>query len=122
MDMIIDDHDAKFKQLWNFRGEEDLAFVECLKKKKNNQTYTSPKIQNEILKDISPSILRDVVPKAIKSWDYHSITLNESSDIFNKEQVVFCVCWVDEDLISHEDFIGLYEMEKTDAKRYGRCD
>ena len=60
--------------------------------------------------------------KAIKSWDYHSITLNESSDIFNKEQVVFCVCWVDEDLISHEDFIGLYEMEKTDAKRYGRCD
>ena len=92
------------------------------KKKKNNQTYTSPKIQNEILKDISPSILRDVVPKAIKSWDYHSITVNESSDIFNKEQVVFCVCWVDEDLISHEDFIGLYEMEKTDAKRYGRCD
>ena len=122
MDMIIDDHDAKFKQLWNFRGEEDLAFVEWLKKKKNNQTYTSPKIQNEILKDISPSILRDVVLKAIKSWDYHSITLNESSDIFNKEQVVFCVCWVDEDLISHEDFIGLYEMEKTDAKRYGRCD
>ena len=53
MEMIMDDHDAKFKQLWNFRGEEDLAFVEWLKKKKNNQTYTSPKIQNEILKDMS---------------------------------------------------------------------
>ena len=27
----------------------------------------------------------------------------------------FCVRWVDEDFISHEDFIGLYEMEKTTA-------
>ena len=26
-----------------------------------------------------------------------------------------CVRWVDEDFISHEDFIGLHEMEKTDA-------
>ena len=32
--MIMDDHDAKFKKLWNFRGEEDLAFAEWLKKKK----------------------------------------------------------------------------------------
>ena len=41
--------------------------------------------------------------------------VDESSDISNKEQAVFCVCWVDEDLIFHKDFIGLYEMEKTDA-------
>ena len=41
--------------------------------------------------------------------------VDESSDISNREQVVFCVRWVDEDLHSHKDFIGLYEMEKTDA-------
>ena len=34
---------------------------------------------------------------------------------FNKEQVVFCVRWLDEDLIFHDDFINFYEMEKTDA-------
>ena len=37
--------------------------------------------------------------------------VDESSDASNREQV----CWVDEDLDSHEDFIGLYEMEETDA-------
>ena len=41
--------------------------------------------------------------------------VDESSDVSNREQVVFCVPWVDEDLLSLEDFIGLYEMEKTDA-------
>ena len=37
-----DDKDSNFKQLLNFCGEEDLAFVELLKKK--NQTYTVPEI------------------------------------------------------------------------------
>ena len=41
--------------------------------------------------------------------------VNESSDVSNREQVVFCVRWVDEDLRSHEDFIDLYVMEKTYA-------
>ena len=36
-------------------------------------------------------------------------------DVSNREHVVFCVRWLDEDLLSYEDFIGLYEMEKTDA-------
>ena len=67
-----------------------------------------------MLKDIGLSILPDVVLEAIKSSDYHSKMAEESLDVSNKEQVVFCVRWVDEDLISHEDFIVLYEMEKTD--------
>ena len=41
--------------------------------------------------------------------------VDESSHISNRERVVFCVHWVDEDLHSHDDFIGLYEMEKMDA-------
>ena len=41
--------------------------------------------------------------------------VHKSSDVYNKEQAMFCVRQVDEGLISHEDFIGLYEMEKTDS-------
>ena len=82
---------------------------------KKNQTYTSPEIQNEMLKDMSPSILRDVALEAIKSSDYHSIMVDESSDVSNKEQALFYVRWVAEDLISHEDFISLYEMKKADS-------
>ena len=44
-----DDKDSNFKQLLNFRGEDDLEFDKWLKKE--NQTYTSPEIKNEMLKD-----------------------------------------------------------------------
>ena len=50
-----------------------------------------------------------------KKLDFFSIMVNESSDVSNREQVVFFVRWVDEDLHSHEDFVDLYEMEKTYA-------
>ena len=60
------------------------------------------------------SILRDVV-NCTKKSDFFSIMVDESSDVSKREQVAFCVRSVDEDLHSHEDFIGLYEMEKTDA-------
>ena len=47
--------------------------------------------------------------------------VDESSDVSNKEQAVFCVRWVDKDLISHEDFIGLCEMEKADDTSMVGC-
>ena len=107
-----DEKDANCKQLIRFRAEDDPAFAKWLKEK--NLSYTSSEIQNEILKDMSLSVLCDVV-NCIKKSDFFSIMVDESSDVLNREQIVFCVCWVDEDLHSHEDFIGLYEMEKTDA-------
>ena len=82
---------------------------------KKNQTNTSTEIQNKMLKDMSLSILCDVVLEAIKSSDYHSIMVDESSDVSNKEKAVFCVRWVDEDLISDENFICLYEMKNNDT-------
>ena len=51
--------------------------------------------------------------EVIKSSGYHSIMVDESSGVSNKEQAVFCVRWIDENLISHEDFIGLCETEKN---------
>ena len=51
-----------------------------------------------MLKDMSLSILRDVVLEAIKRSHYHS-SVDESSDVSNDEQAVFCVRWVDEDFI-----------------------
>ena len=41
--------------------------------------------------------------------------VDEISDVSNKDQAVFCVRWVDENLFSYEDFLGLHEMEKADA-------
>ena len=68
---------------------------------KKNQTYTSPEVQNEMLKDMNFCMnLGDVVVEGIKNSDYHNKLVHESSDVSNKEQAMFCVCWVDVDLIS----------------------
>ena len=40
---------------------------------------------------MSLSIPRDVVQGAIKSSDYHSITVDESSGVSNNKQALFCV-------------------------------
>ena len=101
-----DERDAKFKQSIRFRTEDDPAFAKQLKEK--NLSYTSTEIQKEMLTHI------DVV-NCTKKSDFFSIMVDKSSDASNREQVVFSVCWVEEDFHSHEDFIGLYEMEKNDA-------
>ncbi|KAL5514956.1 hypothetical protein EMCRGX_G000052 [Ephydatia muelleri] len=41
--------------------------------------------------------------------------IDETTDESNKEQVVICFRWVDDELDVHEDFFGLYETESTEA-------
>ena len=101
------DQDFSFKQLLKCRAENDPVFSEWLNRK--NQNFTSPEIQNEILKEMSLSTLRDIV-ESIKNADFHSIMVDETSDVSNKEQTVFCVRWVDENLFSYEDLLGLDKM------------
>ena len=64
-----------------------------------------------MLKYMSLSISRAVVLEAIKSSGYHSIMADESSDVSNKEQSVCCLRWVNEDLISHENFISFMKWK-----------
>ena len=40
---------------------------------KKNQTYFFPEVYNEMCKDMSLSLIRDVALEAIKSSDYHKI-------------------------------------------------
>ena len=51
----------------------------------------------------SLSVLCNIV-ESIKNADFHSIVVNETSDVSNKEQNVLCVCVVDEKCFSYEDF------------------
>ena len=81
--------ESNFKQLLNCRAEDDPVFSEWLIRK--NQNFTIPETQNEF----SARILKRC---------FHSIMVDETSDASNKEQAVFCVRWVDENLFSYEDF------------------
>ena len=55
---------------------------------RKNQNFTLPEVQNEILKEMSSSVLRDIV-ESNKNAEFHIIKVNETSDVSNKEQAVF---------------------------------
>ena len=77
--------------------------------------YTSGDIQNEILTVMAHRILRGV-----KDWldqsKFLSIMVDETTVSANREQVVICMRWIDTDsLEAHEEFLGLYQVDSTDA-------
>ena len=58
-------------------------------------------------------ILREIASN-IRSV-FYTIMADETADVSNKEQLVICIRWVDENLIAHEDFIGMHPIERTTA-------
>ena len=75
---------------------------------KKKEKYTDHHIQNETLKTMALSILRDIA-KNIDSGIYYTIMTDEVTDAANHEQFVLCLHWVDDDLNPHE-FIGLQSV------------
>ena len=59
---------------------------------------------------MSLSVLRDIV-ESIKNADFHSIMVDETSDVENIELAGFFVFWVDENLFSYENILGVHKME-----------
>ena len=103
---------SNFYQLLKLRSENDKTFAKWLTKKTNK--FTSPKIQNEMIEIMALQILRNIA-RNIQSAEIYSILADESSDISNTEQLAFCIRWVDDNLIPHEEFIGLHPIPDTSA-------
>jgi len=60
------------------------------------------------------TIIRDISNK-IQQAKYFSLMADEVTDVSNREQVVVCIRWVDEELQPHEDFLGLYKVDDIKA-------
>ena len=58
-------------------------------------------------------ILREIALN-IQSSVFYTIMADETA-VSNTEQLVICIRWVDENLIAHEDFIGMHPIERTTA-------
>ena len=82
-------------------------------KKKTNK-YAASDMQNEILKIMSHSVLRQIAA-SLQSTTFLTIVVDETTDVSNKERVVVCFRWVDSNLEAHEEFIGLNVVESTQA-------
>ena len=60
------------------------------------------------------TVLRKVL-EVIRGVPWFSIVANEGSDVANKEQLLVCIHWVDNDFQIHEDLVELINVLKTDA-------
>ena len=94
------------------RAEDDEGLKKWLTK--SQCKYTSPDVQNEILRIMALSILRDISSELAGKW--FTIMIDETTDVSNAEQMVFCLRYVDANLEVHEQFIGLYNLERTNAE------
>jgi len=105
------EENSNFYQLLKLRCGADFDLEDWFNRKQRK--YTSPEIQNEIIKIMALNIQRQISAK-IQDAVYYSIMADET-DVSNKEQIVICIRWVDNNLVAHEDFIGLHPLHRTDA-------
>ena len=96
----------------------DSRVTEWLKKRKGK--YTHSDIQNEYLKIMTLSILRDM-PHSIQNGVFYTIMADEVTDSSNQEQFLLCLRWVDEDLNPREEFIGLHVVPNICADTLVAC-
>ena len=52
---------------------------------------------------------------AIQNALFYAIMVDETTDCSNQEQLVLVLCWVDDALDVHKDFIGLYNVPSINA-------
>ena len=99
---------SNFHQLMLLRPEEDTEILDWLKKIQ----FMSPKIPNEMIEVLALGVLREISAN-IQIASIYTILADESADVSNKEQVVVCIRWVDDELCVHEEFIGIKPVERT---------
>ena len=101
-----------FCAVLKLRAEENSEILDWLRHK--DDKYTSPVTQNEILEAIALCMLRKI-SQNIQNATFFTIMTDETADISNKEQLVVCIRWVDENFAVHEDFIAMYPLERATA-------
>ena len=109
-----EEENSNFIQALKMRGEDDLLLLDWIKRKTNK--YTSPEIQNEILKIMAKHVLRQI-SNCIQRSPFIAIMIDETTDISNHEQTTVVIRWISESLDVHEDFLGLYQVPSIDSNR-----
>lgn len=105
--------DGSFMQLLQLRSADCVELASWLNGSQRNK-WTAHDIQNEILQILSHAVIREIVQKCVESR-FFSINADESTDVSGQQQLSVILRHVDEDFSVHEDFVGLYEVDKADA-------
>ena len=107
-----DDSDGNFIQLLKLQDKEDSDLLEWLQKKVSK--YTSPDIQNDLIKLMAVHIMRNIAEK-LQDSQFITIMVDETTDVTNQEQVTLVMRRIDENFDVYEEFLGLYNVTSIDA-------
>lgn len=103
---------SNLQQILRMKAKDDQNLAQWLKRKQN--VYTSPEIQNEVIKLMGISNLRKVTADC-QSSPFLTSMADETTDASNQEQVTLFIRWVTEDFDVHEEFLGLYSVNSINA-------
>jgi len=106
----IDDFEGNLIQLLKLRAEDVPAFNEWIEK----GNYLSHDIINELIEMMGQTVLRSILDD-VRTSKFFGLIADESKDVSNKEQLTCVIRWVSPNLTVKEDFLGMYELGKTDA-------
>ena len=101
-----EDDESNFIQLLRLQSKKFPEPTDWLSKK--TERYTSHDVQNEIINLMSNQIMRNLlepVPRCI-----FSVMCDEYTNVSNKEQLNFCMPWVNNEPEVCEKFLGFYKI------------
>ena len=87
--------------------------LEWLKRKTGK--YTSPEVQNDLLKVMAMHVMKDI-RSCMQQSPFLALMIDETTDISNNEQTTIVIRWVADNLEVHEEFLGLYHVPSIDAQ------
>ena len=74
--------------------------------------FTSPLIQNEMMQLLANSIVHEIAANVRRSGSF-AVMVDGMQDVAGKVQLFVCVRYIDEQLVPHENFVGMYEPPAT---------
>ncbi len=77
--------------------------------------YSAHEVQNEFLSTIALQGLREVAA-SLQSAVFYTVMVDETTNKANNEQVVLVLQWVDNALVAHEEFVGLYRIDSITSE------
>ncbi|XP_041463845.1 uncharacterized protein LOC121414858 [Lytechinus variegatus] len=104
--------EGNFVQLLKLFRESDAGLDDYLKRAIN---FTSPQSQEEMIQMFCHQIVRTLAEGIAKNGTF-GVMVDGTQDISGAEQESICFRHVDDNLIVHEDFVGLYELPNTSGE------
>ena len=106
--MLGDSNNRNFVHFLLSEASYDSRIYKWLEKKTIKFTHST--IQNDRLKLMSVSILRNI-SKNVKQSKFYTIMVDEVADVSNHGELVICIRWVDHNFEPHKEMIGFYQVE-----------